>query len=203
MFLLTVALIWFVAAVTPGPNFLVVVRCALSGTRAVALAAVAGTLTGTALWGVAGWLGITALFAVAPFAYTALKVVGGIYIAFLGVRLLWRNRNRQVVADVRQVAPLGAWAAYRLGLVTNLANPKSAVFVASLFAAALPEGAHWSHGPIAVVMMVAISASWYGALVTSLTHPRVASAYARARRVIDLCTGAIFIAFGSRLAFDR
>ncbi|WP_226574967.1 LysE family translocator [Acuticoccus sediminis] len=202
MFLVTVALIWAVAAVTPGPNFLVAVRCSIGGSRRTAVAAVAGTLVGTAVWGVAGWLGITALFTAAPLAYTALKVVGGIYIAWLGIKLI-RKARRPVDPSLDELdAVRGPRWAFRLALGTNLANPKTAAFVASLFAAAMPPDPAWWQGLAAVAVMLAISATWYTILVVSLTHHRVASAYRSARRGVDAATGALFVAFGSALALS-
>ena len=205
MFLATIALIWGIAAVTPGPNFLVIVRASLTGDRKVAMATVAGTIAGTFVWGVAGWLGITALFAAAPFAFVALKIVGGIYIAWLGLRILWNARTpgpgvTQVTRSTRPLSPSGG---FRLALATSIANPKSAVFVASLFAAALPAGYHWSQGVVAVLMMMAISGTWYSGLALVLAKPSVAQAYNRARRAIDIATGAVFLAFGAKLALSE
>ena len=85
MYLVTVAGIWAIAVATPGPNFIVVARSALSGSRIAAFAAVAGVTTGTLIWGLAGWLGISALFAAAPTAYIVLKLAGGTYLLFLGL----------------------------------------------------------------------------------------------------------------------
>ncbi len=200
MFLLTVALIWTVAAVTPGPNFLVAVRCAVGGSRRIATAAVAGTLVGTAMWGIAGWLGITALFSAAPLAYAVLKIAGGIYIAFLGAKLLWKARRRRPQGSEDTDPVHGLWWAFRLGLATNIANPKTAAFVASLFAAAMPPDPAWWQGLVAVVLMLVISASWYTIVVLSLTHRSVANAYRAARRGVDAATGALFVAFGSAMA---
>ena len=138
MFLLTVAAIWTIAALTPGPNFFLIVRCTLTGSRKIAISAAAGTLTGTLCWGLAGWLGVGSLFMAAPIAYMGLKIAGGIYLLWLGLRLLWQLRqpagDMTIPASKVRLTPLGAW---RLGLATNLANPKSALFVASLFAATM------------------------------------------------------------------
>ncbi|QND53195.1 LysE family transporter [Phyllobacterium sp. 628] len=203
MFLLTVAAIWTIAALTPGPNFFMVVRCTLTGSRKIAVSAVAGTLTGTLCWGLAGWLGVGSLFMAAPIAYMALKIAGGVYLLWLGLRLLWQVRRPRdemaVPASKGRLTPMGAW---RLGLATNLANPKSALFVASLFAATMAPGTLWTHGAAAVVVMVLISTIWYGGLVFALSHPSVAGAYKRARRTIDAFAGAIFVGFGLKLALS-
>lgn len=200
MFLLSVAAIWTVAALTPGANFLVVVRCALTGSRPVIIAAILGTIAGTACWGLAGWLGIGLLFKAAPAAYLVLKIAGGLYLVFLGLRQLWQARrggqHGLALAGEAGITPGKAW---RLGMVTNLANPKSAVFVSSLFAATLPPEAPWSHGVAAVAIMVTISGLWYSLVSLALTRPRVLAGYQRARRAIDAASGMVFIGFGARL----
>ena len=204
-FLLTVAAIWAIAAVTPGPNFLVVVRCALSENRAVALASVGGTISGTLVWGLAGWLGITALFVAAPAAFIALKLIGGAYLIWLGLRLLWQLRRDQkdlAFAPANQ-ARMSQVEAFRLGLLTNLANPKSAIFVASIFAAALPDDYHWAYGLSAVALMMGISAIWYMALAVFLTNPAMSAGYLRARRLINALTGAVFVGFGAKLMISQ
>lgn len=203
MFLLTVAAIWTIAALTPGPNFFLIIRCTLTGSRKIAFSAAAGTLTGTLCWGLAGWLGIGSLFMAAPIAYMGLKIAGGVYLLWLGLRLLWQIRRpageMTIPASKVRLTPLGAW---RLGLATNLANPKSALFVASLFAATMAPGTPWTHGAAAVVVMVTISTIWYAGLVAALSHRTVAGAYQRARRAIDAFAGAIFIGFGLKLALS-
>ncbi len=200
-FVLTVATIWAIAVVTPGPNFLVVLRCAVAGPRAVALASVLGTILGTAIWGVAGWLGVATLFSVAPWAFTALKLAGGAYLIWLGLTL-WRQAHAGTADRPLPAPPLSAAGAIRLGLLTNLANPKSAIFVASLFAAAMPADAPAALGALATAIMVALSGGWYLAVALILSHPGPRAGYRRARRGLDRLTGAVFCGFGLKLMTD-
>lgn len=58
-FLISVATIWALACITPGPSTLLAMRYALTAHRRVAIFAAFGTITGTFCWGLAGWLGIT------------------------------------------------------------------------------------------------------------------------------------------------
>lgn len=200
MFLLSVATIWAVACITPGPNTLLVMRYALTAPRAVAIAAAAGTITGTFCWGLAGWLGINVLFQAVPFAYVALKIVGGLYLVWLGFKILRDVRKAGQVADLaapRIEIPLKA--AYRMGLATNLANPKSALFVASLFAATMPAGTPVLYGLAAIAVMIAVSTVYYTCLVGLITHRKVAAAYLKAKKKIDLGVGVVFLGFGTKL----
>jgi threonine/homoserine/homoserine lactone efflux protein len=200
MFLFSVAAIWAVAAMTPGPNFFIVVRTALEGSRSAAVAVIAGVILGTFCWGLAGWLGISALFAAAPFAYLFLKIAGGAYLLWLGAKLLWKTYTKAGSPGEPAARPaIGTKQAFYSGFVTNLANPKSAFFVASLFAATLPAEHTWLHGALAVATMVLISSLWYAFVFTILRNPAVAGAYARGRRGIDAMAGVIFMGFGMKL----
>ncbi len=204
MFLISVATIWAVACITPGPSTLLVMRYALTAPRKVAVVAAAGTITGTFFWGLAGWLGINALFQAAPFAYLALKVIGGMYLVYLGIKILRDLRRSGPVTELaerRIEVPLKV--AYRMGLATNLANPKSALFVASLFAATMPVGTPFFYGLAAIAVMIAISTLYYTCLVGLITHPRVAAAYLKAKKKIDLGVGMVFLGFGSKLMLSR
>lgn len=204
MFLLSVATIWAVACITPGPNTLLVMRYALTAPRRVPILAAMGTITGTLCWGFAGWLGINALFQAAPFAYVALKIIGGLYLVWLGLKIFLDARKTRQSADIvtaRIEVPLKT--AYRMGLATNLANPKSALFVASLFAATMPVGTPFLYGLAAIAVMVTVSTIYYTFLVALITHRTVAAAYLRAKKKIDLGVGMVFVGFGTKLLMSQ
>jgi threonine/homoserine/homoserine lactone efflux protein len=204
MFLLSVATIWAVACITPGPNTLLIIRYCLTAPRKVAIIGAMGTVTGTLCWGVAGWLGINALFQAAPFAYLALKIAGGLYLVWLGIQVFLDVRKARKTPDlVPAKVDVPLKAAYRMGLATNLANPKSALFVASLFAATMPAGTPFLYGLAAIGVMVTISGLYYTCLISLITHPRVAAGYLRAKHKIDLGVATIFVGFGTKLLLSQ
>ncbi|MDR9780929.1 LysE family translocator [Rhizobium redzepovicii] len=205
MFFLSVAAIWAIASMTPGPNTLLSIRYCLTSTRKVALTAACGTVTGTFIWGLAGWLGINVLFQAAPFAYLALKIAGGLYLVWLGLKLFLDLRKARGgdadVSPARIEVPLAT--AYHMGLATNLANPKTALFVASLFAATMPAGTPFCYGAAAIAEMMMISTIYYTCLISLITHPTVAAGYLRAKRKIDIGVATVFIGFGTKLLLSR
>ncbi|MGH6994291.1 MAG: LysE family translocator, partial [Stellaceae bacterium] len=91
--LLAVATLWALAAIAPGPNFLVTARLAIMRSRRDGLLAVAGIGIGTVFWGAAGCFGVQALFIAAPWLYLILKLLGAIYLIVMGARLLWHSRQ--------------------------------------------------------------------------------------------------------------
>ena len=200
--LLTVGSIWLVAAVSPGPNFLLTAKIAVAQSRARGLAAVAGIALATAIWGICGLTGVQALFAAAPWAYVALKVGGAAYLVIMGLRLIINAVDRAQQEAMLATLPTPA-RAFTIGLVTSLANPRSALSVASLFAAALPPDPSLQMGVATVVTMVAISAVWYACVVYLFASGAIADAYARARTWIDRAAGGLLVLFGVRLAIER
>ena len=93
--------------------------------------------------------------------------------------------------------------AFRLGLLTDLANPKAAAFFTSLFAVAVPPDAPlWFDGLI-VATVVVMAGGWYAIVALAVSWQPVATAYRRLERVITAAAGAVFVGFGIRLAADR
>ena len=202
--LIAVAALWAVAVVTPGPNALMVTGTALRHGRVSALACAAGVASGTLVWGAAGLAGFGVLITTLPDLYTAMKVVGGLYIAWLGFQSLRSALARSPVDPAPPPHRSGSLArAWRRGILTCLANPKTAAFVGSLFVVALPADASPALGLASVAVMVAISITWYGLAAVALSHRAVSQAYLRAKRWIDGLVGGLFIAFGLRLAWER
>ena len=203
MIMLSVAAVWTVAVVTPGPNFFITVHTALGRSRRSALWVVAGNSTGTIIWGLCGFFGIALLFSAAPWLYVSVKVLGGLYLIYLGTKLMMRRRNHPMDCPAdrsRDLPPLVAW---RRGLMTNLTNPKTAAFITSLFAATMPAEAPVGLGLGSVMLMASLSAGWYALVACLFSRERCADLYRRSRHWIDRGAGLVFIGFGLRLASQR
>ncbi|MBY8977287.1 LysE family transporter [Rhodobacteraceae bacterium NNCM2] len=195
---LTLAILWFVAAATPGPNFFAVMQMALGRGRQAALACMMGTVVGTAFWATAGFFGLKALFAAFPAAAFAIRLVGGCYLIWVGYSL-WRNAGS---ISAGASVPLPARRAFLMGLTTNLANPKSAAFAASLFAVALPPDASMMASLAAIVMVCSISCLWYLLVAFLASTGPIRRAYMRVQRPLMRATGVLFAGFGVKLALE-
>ena len=198
--LLNVAFVWTIAVITPGPNFFITVQTAIGRSRHSALFVVLGIGTGTIIWALSGFLGITLLFRTAPWAYVSLKLLGGGYLVYLGMKLIYSKPGKIPGENAllsKNMAPLRS---YKLGLLTNLTNPKTAAFVTSLFAAVMPADATYSVALISVALMALISIVWYTAVAYVFSFEQFRTVYKRAKVWIDRVAGIIFIGFGIRLA---
>ncbi|MFJ7315975.1 LysE family translocator [Pseudomonas sp. NPDC098747] len=199
--LLSLALLWTVAVITPGPNFFNIAQLAASQSRRHGVVAALGVATGTVLWGLAGGLGIKTLFSAAPTLYLGFKIAGGCYLIYLGLKQFKRK------AAVAQGAPVGSkqtyLGVYSRGFLGNMTNPKSALFVATIFATAMP-----AHVPplllaLAVMTMATLSFSWYCSVALFFASRRVAGVYGRSRQWLDRLAGGCYLLFGAHLVANR
>lgn len=200
--LYTVISVWSIAVVTPGPNFFITAQTSARHSRPAGLAVVLGTCTGTVIWSLAGYFGIASLFMIAPWIYVTLKLAGGGYLIYLGIRLLLVSGDPGTPGGVSGDPPQSFLISWRKGLVTNLSNPKTAMFITSLFASVLPKEPTVLGGILTVALMTAISLIWYSMVVLVFASPLFSRAYNRLRSRIEKLAGLIFISFGTKLVFD-
>jgi threonine/homoserine/homoserine lactone efflux protein len=198
----TFALVATVLTLTPGLDTALVLRAALGQGRREAAATAGGIVAGLFVWGAAAAVGVSALLTASELAFDVLRYAGAAYLVWFGVRLLRRALRPRPDGALPGTAPgRSAWRAARLGLLTNLLNPKVGVFYVALLPQFLPAGSD----PLAVGLLLAgvhgaISLLWFavlialaGALAPRLRNPRTT-------RGIDGVTGAALVGFGIRLA---
>lgn len=195
------AAFWLVAVLTPGPNMLLFTWLAVSAPRKVALASVAGIQSAMVIWAFAGLFGLSWFIERFPAAFHAVQVLGGLYLIWRGVVLLrsaWAG-GPGALRTLRPAKDLTPASACRAGFLTNMSNPKTLAFVASLFATtSVIHGPLWL-GLLSVALMIAMSLSYYLACLWLFTRPGALAAYARAERAITGGAGAIFAFFGLQL----
>jgi threonine/homoserine/homoserine lactone efflux protein len=202
--LLSLALLWLIAVATPGPNVLFFTTVALSSPKRTLIGAGAGILLGTAAWGLAGLFGLLWLFELFPALAVAVKVLGGAYLAWIGFRILYESLRRPgAAAAPREAAPLSPGKAFALALATNLSNPKSLLFVTSLFAVTHLAEAPLAVGLTGVAIMTAMSTAYYCLYGLILKLTPVGRGEGRWRRAVGVLVGAAMMAFGARMALDR
>jgi len=191
-------------AMSPGPDFAVVVRHSIVSGRARGMAAAAGIAAGVLLWASIAASGIAALIAVAPGLLTVIKLGGAGYLSLLGVKALWSARQAGGVrADYETPVPAGPdrWTAFRDGLVCNVLNPKAAVFFVALLPQFLPAAGGLVETLTLSVIAVAITAAWFLTVATLVAALRRLFRRPWVRRCLDGLAGVAFIGFGLRLAF--
>lgn len=193
--------------VTPGPDMALVARNVLRGGRRGGVATGAGVALGLTVWTAAASVGLAALLRASEPAFVALKIAGSTYLVYLGARSLWEALGTRT-AELPQAGAAGTNARtrslLRQGLISNLGNPKIAVFFTSFLPQFAP-GSPPSFAAIAALglMFCALTFAWltcYSVLVARATDLLRNSSI---RRLLDAVTGAVLLALGARLALER
>ena len=191
-----------VIVVTPGPDMALVLRNTLEGGRIAGLATSAGTCSGLLVHAFAAALGLSALLLASSRAFTVVKLVGAGYLVFLGIRTFLRaGRTQRDGVNVGSVRP---WAAYRQGVMTNVLNPKVALFFVSL----LPQFVQAGEGFVWRLLLlaglfIAMGLVWLTVYTFALHSFGRFLSRGSIRTAIERVTGAVLVALGMRLAFDR
>jgi RhtB (resistance to homoserine/threonine) family protein len=203
LLILSVVSIWSVAVITPGPNLFITLQTSVKGSRLAGLFVVLGTCTGTIIWSIAGYFGIAYLFNTFPWIYTILKVIGGSYIIYLGVISIISSRKYSAKSHIPEESSQYKYKGYWKGLITNLSNPKTAMFITSLFASVLPKAPTIYYGIMISALMATISFVWYSFVVLIFSSNKFRNAYNKMQSWVEGFAGIIFIIFGVRLVFGN
>jgi threonine/homoserine/homoserine lactone efflux protein len=188
-----------IVIVTPGQDTALTIRNSLLGGRATGLATALGVSSGQAVWTVATSLGLAALIVASEPVFVALKLVGAAYLVYLGAQSLVAAARR------RQRAHTGAASAhprvaFRQGALSNLGNPKMAVFFSSL----LPQfGSSFVELLALGVLFCCLTLTWLSAYAVVVARAGDVLRRPRIRRAIDAVTGVVLVALGLRLATNR
>lgn len=189
--------------ITPGVDMALVTKNALLHGRVAAQATALGINVGIFFWTIAAAVGLAAVIAASGTAFTAIKLVGASYLLVLGVRALLASRHAAASSSTAR-QPMGAAAAFRQGVASNLLNPKIAVFFTSL----LPQFVDAGHANVRDLLMLgalfnAMGVVWLLAYAAIAARGRDVLRRPRVQRAFDRLSGVALIALGARLAFER
>lgn len=198
----------FLVAMVPGPSTVMIVRASVRSGRAAGAMTMLGNEAGVLVWGLAAAFGLSALLVASRVAYDGLRLAGAAVLMWFGVRALWQNRRGAPAVQEPQEDDEGPgresrWRLFRLGLVTNLANPKAGVFAVSFLPQFVPHG---MPVPVALVALsllwVTIDGLWYAGVIWLAGRARTALGSPRVRARMERVSGLVLIGLGVRLAAE-
>jgi threonine/homoserine/homoserine lactone efflux protein len=194
--------------VTPGPDTALTIRNTLGGGRPGGLGTALGVAAGQAVWTVAASAGLAALLVASAPAFAALRLAGAVYLVWLGAHSLWaalRTGGGAAPAGERgRARRLGARAAFRQGVLSNLGNPKMAVFFTSLLPQFVPAGRASFTTLLALgFLFCGMTLAWLTAYAVVVARVGDVLRRSGVRRVIEGLTGIVLLALGARLALER
>jgi threonine/homoserine/homoserine lactone efflux protein len=194
--------------ITPGADMAMVSRSVFLGGRAAAFATTLGIAAGCMLWALASAAGVAAILAASETAYDALRLVGAAYLVWLGAQSLlaaWRGHPEAALGE--PPAPPGAGRSlrrpFRQGLLTNLFNPKIALFYTTFLPQFIVPGDSVLLLSTAMATVhIVLGILWLSLYAWLLGRAVEAFRGSRVRRALDSVTGAVLVGLGIRVAAD-
>jgi threonine efflux protein len=181
--LLTIWLLYMALLLSPGANTLLVTQLAASDQARTARVAALGVAVGSTMWCICAVFGIHVIFVVFPAMRITLQIAGGIYLLYIATKL-WRAASGSD-AGIALRASRGSLAAFRLGFLTNMTNPKPALFFGSVFAASFPASPGKALQAAVIVMVMLTSGCWHFLLAYVFSRDSVRLRYARSRAAFN------------------
>ena len=197
--LIGVFAIFIPALILPGPDFVAVVRSSMThGTRAGLLTTL-GVSLGLCLYATLSLLGLSAILVQYQWLTWAVRVLGGAYLIFLGIKLL---RAKPQTIDLDPANPPSRHRAILFGFLVTLTNPKAIVLFASVFATAVTASTPaWLMG-VMIGLVTASSLAWYSCVSLFMSSGPVMRHFQRARHWIERAAGVCFIGLGGKVLAD-
>ncbi|NCI77582.1 threonine transporter [Acinetobacter tandoii] len=196
----SITLALMLGAISPGPTFIYVAKNSIAISRKHGLFTALGTGTGAALFGLLAVMGLQAILLAVPSAYLVLKICGGLYLLWIAYKII-KHAKEPMDSPNGSAEPMSYKQAYRLGLITQMSNPKIAVILASIFTALLPKDIPTYFYVVLPMLCFFIDAGWYSLVAVALSAEGPRKVYLKSKALFDRVAGGVMTVLGLKLIF--
>ena len=189
----------FLGAASPGPSLAVVLQHTLGGGRARGIVCAWAHSTGIGIYALVTLLGLTALLKHAPLVFNAITLLGGLYLAWLGIQALRSKRGLSEKLATGKHTSL--FMAARDGIAISLLNPKIILFYVALFGQFVATATNITDKSLIVVTPLLIDGLWYSFIALVLSHGKILPELKKKAGLIDKITGIVLILLAIRVWF--
>lgn len=195
---LSVAALHLMAAISPGPAVLMAARTGVTEGMRTGAALAAGIGLGAVFWATTALFGLALVFQLAPALLTGFKIVGGLYLFWLAWHM-WKAADTPLDTAENRRLPRTFGSAFRLGLVTQLTNPKPAVFFGAIFVGTVPPGTSLTIYAALLMVVFLNEALWNLLVVRIFSLDRTKRGYLGLKSGIDRCFGGLLGLLGVKI----
>jgi threonine/homoserine/homoserine lactone efflux protein len=189
-----------IVTLTPGPDTLLVASHAARGGVRAGMAAVSGIISGVVWYGALIAFGALSLLVAVPALFMAVKIAGALYLAWLGVSMIWRAAAKR---EEKAAKPVDLRQPYVQGLLSNALNPKVALF----YLAALPQFASGPNAPMIGLLLLGVHAAfglaWLSFVAFAASRARAIAWNSNFVRWLEGAVGVFFVGVAGRLALAQ
>ncbi|MDB6179428.1 LysE family translocator [Paracoccus sp. Z330] len=169
------------AILSPGPAIIAVSQSAFAMGRRRALPYGWGLATGASLWCLTALLGLTVIFRILPWTFMAMKVLGGLYLIWIAIRM-WRGARDPLPDPAEAQMGMTFWG----GIALNLSNPKPALFYSAVLLSIFPTTLSFADKGLIYTTALSLEMGFYTAMACLMALPLLRRRYYAAKFWIDV-----------------
>lgn len=196
--LLSIGTVMLVALISPGPDFVVVSKTALTQGRRAGIGVALGIALGVALYALIAMTGLSFVLAKMAWLDRAIRLVGGAYLVWIAWQV-WKGAAAPMDMAAEGVQTESFARAVRLGLITNLTNAKAVAFFSSVFALVVGPDVTSATKISACFLVFSLALGWFALVATGFATQIVRERYSRFKKIIDRAAATVMGLFGLRL----
>lgn len=198
----SVSIVHLLAVMSPGPDFIVVIKNALNYSRKIGIYTALGIGLGIIIHIAYTFLGIGLLIKESPTLYQAIKILGALYILYMGIMAIVSNSKTKVIEqNTAQKQSISKAKAFQIGFITNALNPKASLFFLSVFTIILPQDTNISTLIFIGVLLVVQTTLWFVLVSYFFTQKIIQKKYYQLENGINKLFGILLILLAVRLVF--
>ena len=199
--ILTVALVHLLAVMSPGPDFIMIMRNSLIYSRQSGIYSALGLGIGIIVHVSYSLAGIALIISQSVMLFTIIKFAGAAYLIYIGIQSLRSRRHKiEESESIHIKRDLTKWQAVRSGFITNATNPKATLFFLSLFTLVIEPSTPFGIKLVMGAEMVIVTSLWFALIATIVSHRAIRRRFVGIQHYIEKVMGGILIAFGLKLA---
>jgi RhtB (resistance to homoserine/threonine) family protein len=197
---LTVFAISLIAVITPGPDFALTLRNSLAYSRRAGVYTAIGIGTGNLVHATYSLIGIGAAIAKSILLFNILKWFGAAYLIYIGVKSLSARKVIASVEGIERQSDIRRWAAFRIGFLGNLLNPKATLFFLALFTQIVRPSTPIAMQAVYGITVAVLALIWFTLMAVVISQQVFRSHILSFSHWLERLTGAALIVLGLRLA---
>ncbi|MCM3619873.1 LysE family translocator [Sutcliffiella horikoshii] len=192
--------------ILPGPDTAIATKNTLAAGRAGGFKTIFGTFCAILIHTIAAVVGLSAIIVKSAFLFSVFKYVGAVYLVYLGVKTIWAIKNKKTTKqdEIVSINKLGNKSHFKQGFLTNMLNPKVAVFFLTFLPQFVDPGTN-TIGPFLLMGLTyaLLTAIWFVLYIYLVDQISAFMKKPQTTTVIESITGAVLIGFGVKLAFEK
>lgn len=197
---LAISSIIILAAVSPGPDFAIVVKNSLQNNRKAGIITALGVSCSLIIHSIYSILGLALVISQSLLLFNIIKYIGAAYLIYIGIKSLKEKRSTIEIKESTQMPLMNLNKLFLQGLLCNLLNPKAILFILAFFTLIVKPSTDFSVQLIYVLDIALIHLIWFSSLAIIVTHPQVQKKLSQFQYYVVKILGLALIGFGTRIA---